>query len=373
MGKQRLLGGWVVKRAVQVLLLYLGKYNPGFLNLTKPDPFDVDIKVTERCDSRCITCDVWKSEFKSGLGKELTTREIEDIFHQLKGMGVQTVGFTGGEPLLREDIGELIKKAKEIVGAKVYVVTNGSLLEKRAKLLVESGADYVSVSIDGIGKTDEEVRGSPGHYDRAIRGIRALKKLTQNGEAKVCRCTIGTTLLKSNITEVSRLIELCEELDVNWYFNLLDTNLYYFRNVDDSPLLLDDDELVDKTFDYLATVREERPDVFNLDYTSLAFARNYLKGKKLYPHCYLGYLRVYIDSQLNVYSGCWALKPVGNLREKKLKEIISSDQYRQRARAMFDLKCPGCTCGYVINFAIEKLPSAAKYVLFNNKSYRKYL
>ena len=59
--------------------------------------------------------------------------------------------------------------------------------------------------------------------------------------------------------------------------------------------------------------------------------------------------------------------------ERTLKEIINSDPYRKRAQDMFDLKCPGCTCGYVYNFMITELPSTVKYVLGKFQGLKKYL
>ncbi len=374
MKEKKIWGIWILRRIFQVLFLYCGKYHRGFLNLIYPQPLAADLKITERCNSRCVTCDVWKSEYKKKYTKsEITKQELLDVFYQFKDLGIKTIGFSGGEPLLREDIGELVRNAKEITEAKVYVVTNGLLLEKRAKLLLESGIDHISVSIDGIGKTNDEIRGIPGHYRKALQGIQKLTKLIGNNKKIKNKCSIGTTLVRSNISEVPRLIELAKSLGINWTFNLLDTNLYFYKNVDDRSLIVDDDKTVDQVIDYLFKVRDQRPDLFCLDSASLKFARSYLKGYKNYAPCALGYFRFYIDSQLNVYSGCWALKPLGNLKEQRLKDVIASNQYRKRVRDMFDLKCPGCTCGYIYNFMIAELPSTVKYVFSKLKGLRKYL
>ena len=105
-----MLGIQYLRSGKDIFLLYLSRYNPFFLKLINPAPIEASIKVTENCNSRCITCDVWKNKFQQNL----TTQELENIFYQLKEIGIRMIGFTGGEPLLRNDIGELIKKPKKL-------------------------------------------------------------------------------------------------------------------------------------------------------------------------------------------------------------------------------------------------------------------
>jgi MoaA/NifB/PqqE/SkfB family radical SAM enzyme len=307
----------------------------------------------------------------------LTTQEIEGILSQLKEIGIKIIGFTGGECLLRDDIGELIEKAKKILGAIVYIDTNGILLEKKAEILLEKDVDFINISLDGIGKTDERIRGVPGHYEMVIKGIKLLKKLAKEKGRKI-EINVGTTLVKSNLFEVPQLIELCKELGVTWSFNLLDTSLYFFKNIDTSNLIIEDEDSVDRIIDYLSHLSQinKKDTVVNFDHLSLEFARNYLKNKKPYFNCVMGYLRIFINPSLDVYSGCWALPPVGNLKEKRLKEILKSKGYRERVKKMFDLNCPYCTCGYTISLKINHLPSTiidATKSIWKYKKYSKFL
>jgi MoaA/NifB/PqqE/SkfB family radical SAM enzyme len=356
-----------LKKFIEMSLLYLSRYSRFFLNFIEPNPIEASIKVTERCNSRCITCNVWKSKPKN----ELTTQEIENVFHRLKEIGIKIIGFTGGECLLRNDIGELIEKAKKIVGAKVYIITNGILLEEKAKILLEKGVAYISVSLDGIGKTDEKIRGVPGHYDKVIKGIKILKELAKKTGRKI-DINIGTTLVKPNLLEVPKLIELCKELGVTWSYNLLDTSLYFFKNIDTSELLINDEDSVYKIIDYLFQINKKEPAVVNLDPISLEFAKNYLMNKKPHFYCTMGYFRIFINPNLDVYSGCWALPPIGNLRQENLKDILKSKRYRERLKTMFELKCPRCTCGHIISLKINHLPLSIMDAIKNIRKYKKY-
>jgi MoaA/NifB/PqqE/SkfB family radical SAM enzyme len=85
-------------------------------------------------------------------------------------------------------------------------------------------------------------------------------------------------------------------------------------------------------------------------HATIEYARKYFKdSKRMDIPCYLGYLKIYVGSHGEVYSGCWALPPLGNLRENTLKEIITSKKYKKRLYEMFLKKCPGCSCNYQTN------------------------
>lgn len=358
----------------KIAALYASKFYSGLHNLAVPQPFSADIEVTTKCNSQCITCNFWK-----GLGKKryavehVDANEIEHIYKELRDIGIRLVGLVGAEPLLRNDIGEIVKKAKEIVGGKVYLTTNGLLLERKAEDLLKSGIDHISVSIDGIGSIDDEIRGVRGHYERATDGIRMVKKLIETKTLDPCECNIGTTIIRQNITEIPQLIDLADQLGTTWSFNLLDIERYNFKGIDVAPLLIKDTEIIDRTIDYMSKVTQERPYVFALDPTSLDYARHYLKDRTVYQHCFLGYFRLFIDCALNVYPGCWILQPVGNLKDTSLRTIIKSSLYKERVNEMYEVKCPGCTCGYLYNCMIEELPTSIKYLIARMKAYRKYM
>lgn len=369
-----LLGGWVFSKAFETAMLYGSKYYGGLIKLAVPRPFSADIHVSTKCNSRCITCNYWRQEARKNYAEhDLTIEQIEDILTQFKEIDIRVVGLGGAEPLIRKDIGQIIKTAKEIVGGKVYLTTNGLLLEKKAQILVENGIDHVSVSIDGIGETNDKIRGIPGDFERAVRGIKTLKKLIDEKDNCACVCNIGTTMMQSNIDEIPQLLALAKQLGTHWNFNLLDSNISFASSVDLSELFVSDRDAIDRIFTYLHQTTKKASEAFILDPASLKYSKKYLKDKTPYQHCYLGYYRIYVDSFLNVYPGCVLLPPVGNLQSEHLKNIIESKLYAERTRQMVGMECPGCTCGYLHNCMIEELPSTLKYFFNKLPVYRKYL
>ena len=367
-------GRWILNQARQIAVLYGSKYWPALIKLTRPRPFSADIHVSTKCNSRCISCGYWRRETRyKNPTHDLTTGQVEETLKQLREIGIRVVGLGGAEPLIRKDIGELVKMAKEILGGKVYLTTNGLLLERKAEILIENGIDHISVSIDGIGKTNDKIRGVPGNYEKATKGIKKLRELIEARHNCACVCNIGTTIMRFNAPEIPQLIELAKQLGTHWNFNLLDGNINFAKSVDLSHLFIRNKNAIDDIFNNLEYLADKSPEVFTLDPASLDYARNYLEHQNPYRHCFLGFFRIYIDPHLNVYPGCIVLPPVGNLENNRLSAIVESKLYRQRAEQMYRMECPGCTCGYLHNCMIEELPTTIKYLLKKISIYRKYM
>ncbi len=335
--------------------MYLG--SPRLLRFVPLSLEWAHIRVTENCNSRCITCYAWKNRSVD----ELTTEEVKNALRQLKDIGVKNLIFIGGDPLLRRDIGDIIKEASLLKFEIIIVVTNGLLLEDKAEELLENGVTHITVSIDGVGRANDVIRGVHGYFEKSIRGLETVQRLKKD-KGLNCSVTLLTTiLLNQNVDEIPKLLEICQSLGVYWSFNLLDLNLDIFKGIPFSSLLVENEEEIDKTIDYLKKTREEHPGLISSDVFCdhiLEYARNYLKGKNRYDfHCIHGYKMIYLGSHGEVYPGCWAMEPLGNLRENKLREIVGSKKYRKRAERMYRMECPGCTNRFQPNIWMKHLIS----------------
>ncbi len=170
-------------------------------------PFQVVWDVTHRCNLRCQHC--YASAGKP-MEDELTTDEALDLIDRLARMGVAVIAFSGGEPLVRPDILQLIRHARDC-GIYVALATNGTLITpEKARQLHEAGAEYVQISIDGAdAKTHDEFRGIQGCFERTLVGVR-------NAVAEGFFVNISTTATKANYEQIPKIIDLCNELGVNW-------------------------------------------------------------------------------------------------------------------------------------------------------------
>jgi MoaA/NifB/PqqE/SkfB family radical SAM enzyme len=96
---------------IQAFVLYISRFLGEKIALFLPPiPYHATIKITERCNSRCLTCSSWKMA-SSG---ELSFEEIRDYYAQLKSAGTRSVTLTGGEPLLRPDLPDMFGKTRRV-------------------------------------------------------------------------------------------------------------------------------------------------------------------------------------------------------------------------------------------------------------------
>ena len=163
-------------------------------------PLKAFIAVSSRCNLGCRHCLISK---KRVPGKELPFAALKDIFAQLGAMGVLEVRLGGFEPTMREDFSEIFDEAKRN-NLSTCINTNGFCSDEVRKKLADSAVDRVHVSIDGLEKSHEYVRGK-GTFKESIKTIRYLKK-----RGKYVR--MATSLFKENRAEIPGLIRLCEEI-----------------------------------------------------------------------------------------------------------------------------------------------------------------
>lgn len=323
-------------------------------------PTSATFNITNSCNGRCITCNAWKQKSTN----ELTTDEVTDILGQLRNFGISGVGFGGGEPLLRKDLPELVQKSNELGFKRMSVITNGLLLnERKAEMLLESGLTAMGISIDGIGKTHDTIRGIKGAYERSSSALKTLVELRDDKYPNL-NIWVSTTLMKPNMNQIEGIIEICNQLNVRIFLNLLDTSPYFLSEVDVSDLIVKDQRELDAFIDGLHEIKKRNTTVLNQFHVSLEYARKHFSDfKREDIPCCMGYQSIYIGAHGEVYSGCWVLKPIGSLREKKLEEIINSEEYKKRLHNMFMKRCPGCACGYSTNL-LHHLPSIYDEILW---------
>ena len=117
--------------------------------------------------------------------------------------GAVGVAFEGGEPLLREDLVDILAFSRSLP-LHTSLITNGTLLESRIDEMAPYINGVVYVSLDGLEKTHDAIRGVDGSFRKAVRGICAANE-------KVA-VTINTTVMAENVDEIENMVELAKEL-----------------------------------------------------------------------------------------------------------------------------------------------------------------
>lgn len=164
-------------------------------------PLSVCFQVTRKCNLNCKYC-----LSSSGKNAEygLTTEEVKKIIDDLETIGVNRLDFTGGEPLMRKDLGELIDCAKK--NHINTIVTTNTLLLNKENIEVLKKADLVQISIDGPEKVHNEQR-QGNVFKKTIENIKLLKE----HQVKI---RLNSFIYNSNKEYVDYLMDLSKELGV---------------------------------------------------------------------------------------------------------------------------------------------------------------
>lgn len=169
-------------------------------------PTRVSINITRRCNLSCKHC-----LSSSGVADpgELTTEELFGLIDQLKEAGKPTLAIGGGEPLMRKDLFEVMGYARKN-DIPVSIVTNGIFITERiAENLNSLALSDITVSIDGVKKNHDFVRGQ-GSFEKAIRGIKILR-----GYVSTAKLNMRVVVNAKNIKDCPTLIRLAEELGLD--------------------------------------------------------------------------------------------------------------------------------------------------------------
>jgi radical SAM protein with 4Fe4S-binding SPASM domain len=161
--------------------------------------------VTRTCNLRCVHC--YSDSHAQKYTGELTHEEAKHVIDDLVAFKVPAVLFSGGEPLVRPDLPELMKYAATS-GLRVTLSTNGTLIdEPTAQSLHDIGLTYVGISLDGIGETNDLFRGKKGAFDGAVRGMRNCRAVGQ-------KVGLRLTLTRRNCMDLHDIFNFIEAEDI---------------------------------------------------------------------------------------------------------------------------------------------------------------
>ena len=154
-------------------------------------------ELTLACNARCVHCG---SSAGAKRTDELSTTEALNLIEQLAEAGVETITFSGGEPLLRSDWRTLAEAAVG-KGIRIELISNGLLAAKMADDIAAAGFFGVTFSVDGPPDVHDLLRGTPGALDRLLDGVAALKK-------RGVRIGAATQVNQHNLQHISNIHQL---------------------------------------------------------------------------------------------------------------------------------------------------------------------
>ena len=318
-------------------VLGLSKALIKYYALGKRTPISVNLQVSDVCNYSCSYCSVWKLH-----RKELTTEQMFMLMNGLKRLGTQRIAFTGGEPLLRKDIGKLIDHAHNL-GFITTLVTNGSLVEKRIAEL--KNLDILAPSLQGPENVhDKQIK--KGAYKNIIKAI----KIARQHGIKVWDVVV---LTKYNIDHVDFMLKKAKELD--FYLHFQPVFAYPLSgNVNDvMPPLEKYREVIKK----LITEKKKPNNRINTSIECLKYHYHYPKYARL--KCHAGELFIWVDVDGKVYP-CFGM--IGKINAPNFLDVGIKKAVEKTVR----LACPGCFChayvemNHMINLNVHEIMNMVK-------------
>ena len=182
-----------------------GKLPSHLLQFSKDKRPVVVWNMTRRCNLKCVHCYAHAKNIPSD--NEMSTEEGKVLLDDLAAFGVPVVLFSGGEPLMREDMPELAEYAVQ-KGMRAVISTNGTLITpEKAKTLKEIGLSYVGISLDGMAEVNDRFRAVKGAFNMALEGIR-------NAQDAGIEVGLRFTINRFNRDEVPQIFDLIEKENI---------------------------------------------------------------------------------------------------------------------------------------------------------------
>ncbi len=179
-----------------------------------------NLQVTYRCNFECEICDFWKTEYDKS--RELSLDEVRLIGRKLNALGTLIISLAGGEPLMREDLPEIIRILNEANHFPILITNGWFVDEERARDIQQAGLQEISVSVDyADAARHDRQRGRQGAWDKAVK---ALELLNRHRPHKRNRVHMISVLMDDNLDDIEPLIRIARDIGVTYMVNLYSWN-----------------------------------------------------------------------------------------------------------------------------------------------------
>jgi len=294
-------------------------------------PVLVSWHLLNRCNRRCQYCYRWSEQTK-----ELDTKEIFLTIGRLKKMGTQVIMFSGGEPLLRDDIADIIRCCRN-KGIFVGLTSNGDFVEKRISGL--KGLNVLKLSFEGPKETHDLLRGE-GSWEGVMRATRAAK------ESNIIT-KYSTNLTSYNIDCIDYILQKSRELNVGVKFNPV---TYVHSCGKDISFLFPKSDKYKHAIEKLILLKKKNPYIINST-AGLRYLYNWPIHSDL--KCHAGKLNCCIAPNGEVYP-CALL-----MGRKGGAPSCLSREFKKEFQGLYGINfCTGCWCSttlelnYLLSFNI---------------------
>lgn len=308
-------------------------------------PRVIQLPVTGKCNSRCVTCNVWKH--KDGI--DMSAEKLREVLRDPFFSKVHGVGINGGELTLHNDVEGIFQAVLLLPHlTDISVISNGLITRRLKEILSESkqlcekrGVSLtLTLSIDGVGEVDNQVRGVAKAYERTLR---TLKELAAEKEKYCDHMLIGCTISRFNVDYLPQMEQLGKELNIPIEFHLAVPNkrIHTFEDSDRYNVLADEYSRLLAT-EFFYKKMEER-NLSGYDMMRYFMQYDYLmsKGTRRIALCSYRYKDITIDEHMNLYLCATASDCIGNLTKNTMRELRQEGNFRKIEQSTF-VYCNQC-------------------------------
>ncbi len=328
----------------------------------------VKIEVTQKCNSRCLSCTTWKmsKELLTGGGEvkeELSFEEHLKLVDQIKELGCKYIEIHGGEPTLYKKLPELVEYCTSL-GIETFFSTNGlSMTKELAEKLVNLGLKRINFSLDGPKECHNILRGREDAFDKLIQAIEHMNAADPLG--KVFK-TINTNITVINIDRIEEVVQIAAEHGIQMINfthptiiseEVADVTNSYFGEPAASHRVVAEKELVLRDIEKIKEKREvlkKHARKYGVKIPRTMFFTRSLEDisngvKRDKEQCLSIYESCTIDAFGNVFP-CEIIRyNLGNVREQSMKEVYQGQRFEEFTKKYSENICNLDICTYCVD------------------------
>ena len=312
-----------------------------FPSLIQPDPTEIYLTLTAQCNLRCLGCRYGRDFMP---GSQLSLDTVLSALDDCHALNIRNIRFYGGEPLLHPDLPKMVEHAARL-GLHALLTTNGVLLEKKFDELYAAGLRRIAIGIYGTEHSYDSYVQRRSKYPEILRGIAAARE--RGG--KDLLLVLGWLLMRPtcNLESVREVWRLANEFQAPIGVSLVHYSLPYFSEGPEHELQFrpEDRPMIEAVVAELLRLKRLRPELIQQSEMALRSIPDWIMKK--------AEMRVPCDRYKLIWVGadgtvqlCYVTFKLGNLNEKRLRDILFTKEHERAARDAFQLKCPNCHCSY---------------------------
>ncbi len=350
---------------------YIAKYIAREWNYYRVRPTNALVYLTYRCTSHCKSCSMWKRKVQEN---EMSLDEWKRFVDMITPLGIRNMEMFGGDALLRKDVlFPLTEYAKKKGIPEIDLVTNCLLMdEETANRIIETGISVLYISVDGTGELHDNVRGTPGAFEKVAKSIASVAKKRRRLNSRTPRIVINCTVSALNYHAIDKILDFANESGADKFafeyvgqfpkkclknsaINGIEPQPYYLDE-ENSIRLSTEQALLLKRKLYTIKANSRNLNVYfnslNIDVLSV---ENMVSGVLPNKRCYISRYLIIADPYGNIIPCPFHNNYViGNVRQQPFRNIWNNKQHQVFMEYVDKGKCE--MCRYCI-LGVERNPT----------------